>query len=214
MINLFLGKKNPEIEAQAKKLGFEKILFTKVIRIIKDFDQDTNSKNYDSCLMHTDNIENLRRFIDKASFLNLKVIVLGTSNEINRISLENKKVFALLDPDYERKKDFLDSRDSGLNQVLCKIARDNKKLILINLNNLNNSRNLGRTLHNFKLCKKFKTQIQLVDIKDNSSTEEMKSSFELKELERILKTHEHFDFESLKEFKIKVFHMIYVSKKI
>ncbi len=198
MINLFLGKKSKKIETQAKKLGFEDILFIKIIESMKDFDKDT--KDYDVFLIKTPNIDVLRRMIDKSTSMSKKVIILGTSNEINRIALENKKVFALLDPDYARKKDFLDSRDSGLNQVLCKIARDNKKEILINLDNLTNPKNLGRTIQNFRLCKKFKTEIQLIDVHDNNSTDEIKSCYELKEMQRILLKSEHFEGRFLKSF--------------
>ena len=192
MIDLFLGEKNKEIQEKATKLGFSEIFFVKVIATMKDFD---NSNNYDCCLIKTDNLEVLRRMMDKSVSIFKKIIVLGTTNEINRVALENKKVFALLDPGYERKKDFLDSRDSGLNQVLCKIAKENEKKILISFDSLRNEISLGRTIQNFRLCKKFENKIQIVNF--CSSLDEMKSVFELKEIERVLKSREHFEHPQL-----------------
>jgi RNase P/RNase MRP subunit p30 len=119
------------------------------------------------------------------------LIVLGTTNVVNRIALENKRVFALLNPEYGREKDYLDSRDSGLNQVLCKIARDFNKKILISIDLLRDEKNLGRVLQNFKLCKKFGNEIQIVNFVSDVS--EMKRSFELKEIERVLLSKEHFE---------------------
>lgn len=190
MIDVFVGKKDEKIEKQALKLGFDDLLFVKEIKIIKNFDK-TDKEKYDCYLLNTANIENLRRMIDIGFNNTQKVIVLGVTNEINRIALEHKKVFALLNPQFERKKDFLDSRDSGLNQVLCKIAKEHGKLILVSVSSLLEPVSLGRAIQNFRLCKKFNTDIQLVNFTDDEN--EMKSAFELNEIERVLKNKEHFE---------------------
>ncbi len=194
MIDLFLGEESKGIQEKSKKLGFSEVLFVKPIIVMKDFDK---LEKYDCCLIKTDNIEMLRRMIDKSASFSKKIIVLGTTNEINRLALENKKVFALLDSGYGRKKDFLDSRDSGLNQVLCKIAKQGNKKILVSLDSLRDEKSLGRTLQNFRLCKKFGTEIQMVNLCFFGSSDEMKSAFELKEVERVLKSHEHFERNKL-----------------
>lgn len=187
-IDLFIGEKNKEIEDMEKKLGFSKIYFVKIIEHFKEIDKEDKEK-FDCYVVKTKDLEQFRRIIDKSSNVFDKIIVFGTTNEINRLALEHKRVFALLNPEYEREKDYLDSRNSGLNQVLCKIAFDNKKKILISLNSLREEKSLGRTIQNFRLCKKFENDIQLV----NFSSNDMKSSFELREIERVLMSKEHFE---------------------
>lgn len=192
MIDLFLGEKDKKIQEKAKKLSFSEILFVKVIEYPKEIDKEDKEK-FDCYIIKNKDLEQFRRIIDKSSSIFNKIIVLGTTNEINRIALENKKVFALLNPEYEREKDYLDSRNSGLNQVLCKIALENKKKILVSLDSLRNEKSLGRIIQNFRLCKKFGNEIQIVNFCDENSIDGMKSVFELKEIERVLRNKEHFE---------------------
>lgn len=192
MIDLFIGQKNKKTEVQRNSRGFEEILFVKIIRNTKDISKN-DKENFDGCVIAVKDAMQFRRIVDKSSNIFNKIIVLGTTNEINRMVLEHKKIFALLNPDYERKKDFLDSRNSGLNHVLCKIALKNKKTILISFDCLKNEKSLGRTIQNFRLCKKFKTKIQLVNFCDESSINKIKNAFELKEVERVLMNTEHFN---------------------
>ena len=196
MIDIFLGQKNKKVIEKAKKLGFSEVLFVKIIENIKEINKEDAGK-FDCCVVKTKEIEQFRRIIDKSCNIFEKIIVLGTTNEINRLALEHKKVFALLNPEYSeyREKDYLDSRNSGLNQVLCKIALEGKKKILVSLDSLRDEKSLGRVIQNFRLCKKFGTEIQLVNFV--SSLDGMKSAFELKEVERVLKNKEHFERESM-----------------
>jgi RNase P/RNase MRP subunit p30 len=190
MIDLFIGEKDKEIEKKALELGFSEIFFCKIVEHVKEIDKNDKEK-YDCYIVKTKDIEQFRRIIDKSANFISKLIVLGTTNVVNRIALENKRVFALLNPEYGREKDYLDSRDSGLNQVLCKIARDFNKKILISIDLLRDEKNLGRVLQNFKLCKKFGNETQIVNFVSDVS--EMKRSFELKEIERVLLSKEHFE---------------------
>ena len=155
----------------------------------------TNKEKFDCYVIKTRDLEQFRRIVDKSVNFISKLIAIGTTNEINRIALENKRIFALLDPNFEREKDYLDSRNSGLNQVLCKIARDYNKKVFISLDSLHDEKSLGRVIQNFRLCKKFRTEIQLVNF---SSDESLKSVHELQEIERVLNSKEHFEHKNLK----------------
>ena len=176
MVDFFIGKQDQKIRKFSKKLGFTKVLFVKEISKLKHIKKEAG---YDAFLIKTIKPVVLRRIIDKASNYLSMIFVVGTTDEINRIALEHKKVKALVSPEYERKKDFLDYRNSGLNQVLCKIARDNKKIIFFNFRNIllseKNKRAviLGRLMQNIKLCRKYEVNIKIASFA--SLQEEMRS---------------------------------------
>ena len=94
-----------------------------------------------------------------------KIIILGGDENINRKSLENKKVDILLSPENNKREDSLLSRKSGLNQVLCKLAKENDISIgfdfsmLINFSGKERSKIFGRMIFNYKLCKKYKVKM-------------------------------------------------------
>ena len=199
MIDLFVGKKSKEIETQEKKKGFSETLFLKIIKKEEDFKalNQIDKQDYDACLIQTENIGRLNVFVDKARAIFPKVIVLGTNDEINRASLENRKTFGILNPEFGREKDYMSYRNSGLNHVLCKIATQNNKIIFISVDELNNVNTLGKVIQNIRLCKKFKVRYQLVNLVDNPLM--IRSAFELKEIERVLLKEEHFEREKLKK---------------
>ncbi len=76
-------------------------------------------------IINTDNINKARKQIQKLKKENKSVIVRAQSPEFNRKILENKDVDILLDPHLHNRKDKLKERDSGLNEILCKIAAKN-----------------------------------------------------------------------------------------
>lgn len=106
-------------------------------------------------------ISRLRENILKANHL---VIVQGGDERINRFALENKKVDILLGPEKNKRKDSLFFRSSGLNQVLCKLARKNDVAIGFNFSDVLNCEGkersliLGRMMQNARLCKKYKVK--------------------------------------------------------
>lgn len=104
--------------------------------------------------------EKLRSEIQKTKGL---VIIQGGNDKINRLSVENRKVDVLLSPEKDKSKDFMFSRNSGLNQVLCKLAAKNRVSIGFNFSDILNSKEkhkiLGRMAQNVKLCKKYKVKI-------------------------------------------------------
>ena len=62
-----------------------------------------------------------------------------------------------------KENDFMKQRNSGLNQVLCKIAASKDKVYGINFNDVLNSKNrplvIGRMMQNIMLCKKYKVKM-------------------------------------------------------
>ncbi|MCD4759441.1 hypothetical protein K8R33_00965 [archaeon] len=93
------------------------------------------------------------------------IIVQGGDLKLNRLAVETKKVDILLSPEKNDKKDFMFFRNSGLNQVLCKLAAKNNVAIGFNFSSLLNSvckersKILGRMRQNYRFCKKFKVRM-------------------------------------------------------
>src|SRR3989344_6245063 len=122
-------------------------------------------------------------------------IVQGKDIGFNRIILENKKVDMLI-LSHTNKKDKLKQRDSGLNHVLCNLAKQNNILLAIDLNELiktqdkpqNSSQKFGileleksegfsrkekalilaRMIQNLKLMNKAKNKFKLLNYKNKS----------------------------------------------
>jgi len=186
----FLGRRNKKIEEKAKDLKIE-ILFVKEINSLDDLKKlKRESDEYDITLIKIQNIEQLRKAIDKAHALSLRVFVLGISDTINRIALEHKKTSALVSPEFGRVRDFINYRNSGLNHVLCKIAKENGKEIIENFSDLIDSDKktkaviLGRILQNARLCKKYDVRFSIKNMA--RSEKEIFDYLELNNLQKVL----------------------------
>ena len=122
------------------------------------------------------NVDELVNKINKTEGL---VVVEGGNDKINRAALENKKVDILLGPEKNRDRDFTHYRNSGLNQVLCRLAKKNDIAIGFDFNDILDTnykgKVLGRMMQNVKLCRKFKVKMIIVDFKEERSKEELKS---------------------------------------
>jgi ribonuclease P/MRP protein subunit RPP1 len=177
----FIGKRSIDIEIAAKPEGFDKIIFVKEISSPNDARKD---EDYDAILIKTDSADMMRKIIDKTYNFCKMIFVLGTDDKISRVALEHKKVAGLVSPEHERKHDYMDRRNSGLNQVLCKIARDNNKEIIIDFGSILSKEKeqrailLGRIAQNIALCRKYEVRIRIANFA--SSIGEMRSSGELR----------------------------------
>ena len=108
-----------------------------------------------------------------------KGIIQGRDIAFNRKVLESRKTNMLV-LNHTNKKDKLKQRDSGLNQVLCKIAKDSNIILAIDLKELtketdkkNKAIILGRIIQNIRLIKKFKNKLKLL----NSGNKQQAFSF-------------------------------------
>lgn len=110
------------------------------------------------------NTKNFRKDISK---MESPIIVLGGDEKLNRLVVETKKIDILLSPEKNEKKDKMKFRTSGLNQVLCKLAKKNKVAIgfdfceVLKSKGKKRSQILGKMMQNVKLCKKYKNEIKL-----------------------------------------------------
>jgi len=121
-------------------------------------------------MIETENLNEARKQIDKQYKEKKKIIIKGRDILFNRLILENKKVNILI-LSHQDKKDNLKQRDSGLNQVLCKIAKQNNISLGIDLNELKiqnkkqKAEVLSRIIQNIKLIKKSKNKLKIFNSK-------------------------------------------------
>ena len=125
-------------------------------------------------IIDTHNLNEARKLIEKLANEKKEIIVKGKTIGFNRIILENKKVNMLI-LNHKTGKDKLKQRDSGLNQVLCKIAKKNNIVLAIDLNELKEEKEkkekakiLARIIQNIKLIKKYKNELKLLNFKNKS----------------------------------------------
>ena len=91
---------------------------------------------------------------------NEEIIVKAQDDDFNRKILENKSVNILLSPELHNRKEPLKQRDSGLNEILCRIAKNNNIKIGIDIDEIKKldkkrkSKVLARIIQNINLCKK------------------------------------------------------------
>ncbi len=121
-------------------------------------------------IINTSNLNETRKQIQKQKkdFPDKLVVVQAQSPEYNRKILENPDVDILLSPELHNRKNYLKQRDSGLNEVLCKLARQNNIKIGINLDKIKRLDKkqkaivLAKIRQNIQLCKKTKTPIVFI----------------------------------------------------
>lgn len=119
-------------------------------------------------------IEVFKKVIDRP--IKDKIIVVqGGDDSINRQAVSSKNVDILLDPHLGYRKDSFHQRDSGLNQVLCELAKQNNVAIGFSfssvLNSTRRSELIGRMMQNILLCRKYKLKMVVGSFaKDENST--------------------------------------------
>ncbi|MBT3323553.1 hypothetical protein HN681_04465 [archaeon] len=91
------------------------------------------------------------------------IVIRGKNDDFNRKVLSSKHVDLLLDPHLGNRNDFMHHRNSGLNQVLCKLARDNNIAIGFSFSSVLRSKEkgkyIGRMMQNIRLCRKYKVRM-------------------------------------------------------
>jgi|TARA_Y100000034_G_scaffold25971_1_gene31004 RNase P/RNase MRP subunit p30 len=114
---------------------------------------------------------------------NDKTIIFSSNNDdLNRKILEKEKIKILL-LNQSEKKDFMKQRNSGLNQVLAKIAKKKNIIIGINFDEILSSSGkrkaeiFARIKQNIKLCNKNKLKMKFIFLnkKNNRDIHDLKS---------------------------------------
>lgn len=115
------------------------------------------------------NVDEVRKTIEKLKKekQSEQVVVLAQTPEFNRKIVEMGSVDVLLSPELHNRQDKLKERDSGLNEVLCRLAVKNNIKVGVDLdkikklNDLDKAKVLSRVMQNILLCKKTKCELIL-----------------------------------------------------
>jgi len=118
-------------------------------------------------IITSSNLSEARRQIQKIKKENPneEIAVRAHDDEFNRKILEIPQVDIFLDPELHDRKDKLKQRDSGLNEILCKLAAKNNIKIGISLQEIvrlpkkEKALALSRIIQNIKLCRRTQTKI-------------------------------------------------------
>ncbi len=122
-------------------------------------------------MINTTNLNQALKEIQQLKKENKPVIVQAQDEKFNRKIFENPNVDIITNLEIHKRKDYMKQRDSGLNEILCKLAKQNNIKIGINLQLIKSltpyqkSIILGRIKQNIKLCKKTKTPIIILNKK-------------------------------------------------
>ncbi|MFA7707617.1 MAG: hypothetical protein WCX73_01590 [Candidatus Pacearchaeota archaeon] len=131
-------------------------------------------------IINTANLNEARKQIIKLKKENplQQTIIRAQDHEFNRKIFENKDVNIVIGLENHNRKDYLKQRDSGLNEILAKLAKNNNIKIGIDLSEIKKQSPkqkaiiLARIKQNIELCKRTNTQIIIIN---NYSSQEIMS---------------------------------------
>ena len=110
------------------------------------------------------------------------------SNGEDKETIQDRKANLIFSFEDDLKKDFMHHRASGLNHILCKLAKESGIIVGFSLNSLLNSNNtavtIGRIMQNISLCQKFRVNTAIVSFATKPF--EMRSPHDLESLFRVL----------------------------
>lgn len=153
MIDIALPKNNEtEFSEVAYKLGIKKLYF------LYNFDTYQKSSIFDFGI-EIGFIVNQKNINDDVKLSKLLVV---KSSDKDRTFIESKKIKVIYGFEETNRKDFLHQRASGLNHVICELAKKNNVVIGFSYSSLFNKSDsvtsllIGRMMQNIRLCQKYK----------------------------------------------------------
>ncbi len=126
----------------------------------------------------------VRKIIDTLKPLNKQIAVLAREDNFNRRMLETCKINYLVSVEGGYRKDTLKQRDSGLNHVLAKIAKQKNISIVINFSEISKTRQkqrailLSRIMQNIKICRKAGCRLNMATFAEKK--QELRNQHDLK----------------------------------
>jgi len=176
---VFPNKNEKEFIELAEKLDWDGLCFIYKLKDIKKAKEDLKQLNKETKLNLFTGIIVEPRDIQKAK--KISDFVISKSTEKDQHILEKSPPDLLYGMEFVAKKDPTHFRASGLNQILCKLAKKNNVIIPIPLKLIISSEEkpkiLGRIMQNIKLCKKYKVSQSICSFAEKPY--ELKSSNDL-----------------------------------
>ena len=134
-----------------------------------------------------DDEKEIRKVVDIFRGKQKVIAVQAYGNSLNRRILETMKVKYLVFPEEADKRDNVKQRDSGINHVMAKIAKEKGISFLINYSKLRKLEGkqraliLARIIQNLKICRKAGAEIKIASLARNE-----KEIAEKKEMQEFL----------------------------
>lgn len=129
-----------------------------------------------------------KKNIYKVKTKNRDIFVVFKSSNNDREVIEKAKINMIFALEENFRRDFIHQRASGLNQILCKSAKENNITIGFSVKSILNAENrreiMGRMTQNINLCRKFKVKTILGSFAQKPF--EMKGSKDIDSLFEIL----------------------------
>lgn len=204
-IDLVLPKSNEkEFIEIADKLGISGICFIYKFKNKNDFLQNQDKVNK---LQEKTEIKLSigliadSKNISKAKKLAKIVIYKSIGND--RHAIEKSKANVVFDLETIATKDSMHHRNSGLNQILCKLANKNNVMIgfsfstILNEERMIRSQILGRLMQNIRLCRKYKVKTVIASFAEKPY--DLRSCYDLKSVFISLGMHPKEAKDSLEE---------------
>ena len=111
-----------------------------------------------------------RRIVESLRKSEKKIGVVGGDDAFNRRIVESLKVDYLVSPERGFKVDSLKQRDSGINHVVAKLAKEKVVLIVVDFNSVRKlegkdlALRFGRIIQNVKVCRKAGCGIRIASL--------------------------------------------------
>lgn len=121
-------------------------------------------------LINVTDFDKARKLVDLAVKGKKLPVVVARDDEFNRKVLEKTNLKYLLFIDFKDRKDRLKQRDAGLDDVMCRIARDKEVIIgfcfaeILKLKGKELAWHLSRIRQNIMLCRKYKVKVALFKV--------------------------------------------------
>lgn len=150
---VFPRKNEKEFIELAEKLGYKGLVF-----VYSDKNSFTDLKKYDTKLK----LQNVLLADQKKVQSQRQGLVFVKSTGDDRLAFEKSKPDLVFELEQAQKHDFIHQRASGLNHILCRLAKQNNVAIGFSFNSVLNSEGMlraqiiGRMQQNIVLCRKFK----------------------------------------------------------
>jgi RNase P/RNase MRP subunit p30 len=144
----------------AEKLGYKQliVLYPSISELKKSSSIKSNLSIKRALLIDTANKNKVITLIKEAKKATYLSFVIAQNPKFDRFIVERTDATGIVNVEFVHPKDHLHFRRSGLDQVICRFAHKNKKVIASSFSQLlKDKRNiLGRVAQNKRLCKKYK----------------------------------------------------------
>lgn len=194
-----------EFISMAERLGYSGLCFvyddkkklSKLKNLVGELQKKTKIKLYVGFLATYKNLGKAREFSD---------FVLVSSSQKDGIIIEKMSFDLLFNQEAQSGKDFIYSKNSGLNHIMCRFASQRKIIIGFSFSMILNSETrqqvFGRITQNIKLCRKYKTKTVIASF--TKEPYEMRPWHDLISLFVCLGMHQKEAKDSLKNASLRI----------